>query len=263
MASQNLMKLAEAVAGNFTVFVPDRRGRGLSGPFGEQFGISKAVEDLQALIVYSGAEHLFGVSVGAIVALFAALRTPGVRKVVAYEPPFALASVPGSSPAMWLPRYDDEIAQGRLAEAIVTVSKGIRGARIFSALPRFITVPLMRLALPAQAREVKGGDVSLRDLIPTMHHDAQIVLDTADRLEALCAIRAQVLLLGGRNSPAYFKRISSAVHASIPGSTHVQLRGLGHMSADNGGKPLLVAQELLRFFADGPAPANLATTSRR
>lgn len=250
MASQNLTKLAEAVAGTFSVFVPDRRGRGLSGPFGEQFGISKAVEDLQALIAHSAAEHLFGLSVGAIVALFAALETPGVRKVVAYEPPFALTSVPGSSPATWLPRYDDEVARGRLAEALVTVSKGVRDARVFSALPRFITVPLMRLALPAQAREVKSGDVALRDLIPTMHHDAQVVLDTADRLQALSGMKAQVLLLGGRSSPAYFKRISSAVHASIPGSRHVELRGLGHMSADNGGQPLRVAQELLRFFAE-------------
>jgi len=34
-ASQNLMKLATALAAEFTVCVLDRRGRGLSGPFGD------------------------------------------------------------------------------------------------------------------------------------------------------------------------------------------------------------------------------------
>jgi pimeloyl-ACP methyl ester carboxylesterase len=250
MASQNLMSLGAALAAEFTVYLPDRRGRGLSGPFGEQFGIRKAVEDLQALIAQTGSEHVFGLSVGGIVALHAALETPSIRKVVAYEPPFALASVPGSSPASWLPRYDREIAEGRFADAIVTVSKGIRDARVFSALPRHVTVPLMKLALPAQAREVKSGDVSLLDLIPTMHHDAQIVLDTADQLRPLAAIGARVLLLVGGRSPTYFKQISSVVHRSIPGSTYIELPGLGHMSADNGGKPHRIAQALRRFFSE-------------
>jgi pimeloyl-ACP methyl ester carboxylesterase len=253
MASQNLMTLGTALAGNFTVYLPDRRGRGLSGPCGEDFGIVKAVEDLQALILHTGCEHVFGLSAGAIVALYAATATPGVRKVVAYEPPFALASIPESSPASWLRRYDAELAQGKLAEAMVTVSKGVRATRIFSALPRFVTVPLMKLALPADAREVKSGDIPLRDLIPTMHHDAQIVLDTADKLKQLGAVSAQVLLLGGGRSPAYFKRVSSAVHKSIPGSAYLELPGLGHMSADNGGRPHRVAQELCRFFSDGRA----------
>src|SRR3954468_7778585 len=73
MASQNLMNLGAALAGNFTAYLPDRRGRGLSGPFGEQFGIVKAVEDLQALIAHTGCEHIFGLSAGAIVALYAAV----------------------------------------------------------------------------------------------------------------------------------------------------------------------------------------------
>lgn len=34
-ASQNYMKLGAALSAAFTVFLPDRRGRGLSGPFNE------------------------------------------------------------------------------------------------------------------------------------------------------------------------------------------------------------------------------------
>lgn len=249
MSSQNLMKLAAALASDFTVYLPDRRGRGLSGPFGAQFGIAKAVEDLHALISHSGAIRVFGLSVGAIVALYAALAAPGVRRVVAYEPPIALISVPGSSPESWLPRYNEEITQGKLADAIVTISKGTRDSPVFNALPRFIGVALMKLALPAEAREVKDGDVALRDLIPTMRYDAQIVLDTADKLAELSEVSAEVLLLNGGASPAYLKRSLVAVQAALPRCTRVELRGLGHTSADNGGKPHRVAEELIRFFA--------------
>ena len=40
-ASQNLMKLATALAAEFTVCVLDRRSRGLSGPFGDDYGLER------------------------------------------------------------------------------------------------------------------------------------------------------------------------------------------------------------------------------
>jgi pimeloyl-ACP methyl ester carboxylesterase len=249
MASQNLMKLAGALGDAFTAYVPDRRGRGLSGPFDARFGIVKAVEDMQALIGSTGSTRLFGLSAGAIVTLHTALATPAIRKVAAYEPPIALAEVPGSSPLSWLPRYEQELADGKLAEAMVSALKGIGDARILSALPRFISEPLMRLALAAEAREVKDGDVALRDLIPTLLCDARIVLDTADKLDELRSISAEVLLLNGSSSPLHFRRIIHALHAALPGATRVSMPGLGHTSADNGGKPQRIADELRRFFA--------------
>jgi pimeloyl-ACP methyl ester carboxylesterase len=38
-AAQNFTKLATVLADTFTVYVPDRRGRGLSGPFGDRYGL--------------------------------------------------------------------------------------------------------------------------------------------------------------------------------------------------------------------------------
>jgi pimeloyl-ACP methyl ester carboxylesterase len=37
-ASQHVMKLGFALSDAFTVYIPDRRGRGLSGPFGDNYG---------------------------------------------------------------------------------------------------------------------------------------------------------------------------------------------------------------------------------
>jgi pimeloyl-ACP methyl ester carboxylesterase len=248
MAAQNFMKLAAALADDYTVYVMDRRGRGLSGPCDENFGVKQAVEDTQAIIAKTGAQYIFGLSAGAIVSLFAARATPAIQKVAAYEPPFSLSSIPESSPRSWLVRYDQEIAQGKLADAMVTVNKGIKGSPIFSMLPRFITASLMKLAIPADAKDAKDGYVPLRDIISTMHFDSQIVLDTEDKLEDLKRVSAEVLLLGGSKSPAYLRHVLDTVAAALPQAKRVQLPGVGHMAADNGGQPQLVATELHRFF---------------
>src|SRR6266480_3974142 len=45
-SAQSFMKLATALADTFTVYVPDRRGRGLSGPHGDHYGITTECADL-------------------------------------------------------------------------------------------------------------------------------------------------------------------------------------------------------------------------
>ena len=44
-SSYNHTQLAEALADAFTVYVPDRRGRGLSGPYSKEYSIQQDVED--------------------------------------------------------------------------------------------------------------------------------------------------------------------------------------------------------------------------
>jgi pimeloyl-ACP methyl ester carboxylesterase len=70
------IQLAEALADTFTVHLPDRRGRGRSGPHRADHVIAREVEDLDALLTATGAHNVFGVSAGAIVVLQAALTVP-------------------------------------------------------------------------------------------------------------------------------------------------------------------------------------------
>ena len=49
-ASQHMMKLGRALADAFTVYLPDRRGRGMSGAFGPAYGIQREDEDLAAIV---------------------------------------------------------------------------------------------------------------------------------------------------------------------------------------------------------------------
>jgi hypothetical protein len=48
-ASQHMVKLGRALADAFTVYLPDRRGRGMSGAFGAAYGIQREDEDLAAV----------------------------------------------------------------------------------------------------------------------------------------------------------------------------------------------------------------------
>jgi pimeloyl-ACP methyl ester carboxylesterase len=244
-ASQHLMKLAATLCDEFTVYVPDRRGRGLSGPYGDNFTIEKAVDDMQALLNKTEAHNVFGLSAGAIISLQSALMLPDIRKLAIYEPPFPIND---SLSRGWLSRYDQELAQGKLAAAMVTASKGIKDTPIFSAIPRFISVPFMTFALKAEAQEVKGDDVPLQKLIPTIHFDAPMVFATENTIGRFKDVSADVLLLGGSRSPAYLKLALDHLNTILPHVTRVELQGVGHLAADNGGQPERVAQELRRFF---------------
>jgi pimeloyl-ACP methyl ester carboxylesterase len=130
-AAQNLMKLAAALADSFTVYLPDRRGRGLSGPPGSRYSLATECEDVGALAQATGARSIFGLSSGAIIALQAALVLPAILKAAVYEPPL---SVNHSTPTGWLARYDREVAQGKLASAAITAIRELRQRRRSCAL---------------------------------------------------------------------------------------------------------------------------------
>ena len=243
-SSQNFMKLTGALSDAFTVVVPDRRGRGLTGPFGEAYGLQTECDDLRAIMAQTGAGFIFGLSSGAVICLRAALTVPEVVKAALYEPPLPVG---GWSPAFWVDRYDDEVAKGDLASAFVTAMKGTQSVPRF--VPRFALVPLMRLALSrADLSKVGTGDVHPLTLVTTLHYDAQLVREMESGLEEYRRVSLPVLLLGGSRSPAYLRRSLDALAGLLPRCTRVELRGVGHTAADNSGKPELVARELRAFF---------------
>lgn len=248
-AAQNFMMLGWALSESFTVHILNRRGRSLSGPYREDHSIQREVEDLDAVLQATGANDVFGLSAGALITLTAALALPALHRIALYEPPLVLKDDP--SPMDWMPRYEKEFAEGNLAAGMVTGMKGIADSGDwFTALPRFAMINLMRLAIRADRRNVKSEDASLESLIRSLHFDLCNVAEMVGTLEAFRAIKADVLLLGGVRSPAYFAPILSALSSVLPRSERVVLTGVGHMGADDVGKPECVAKELLMFFCE-------------
>jgi len=68
------------------------------------------------------------------------------------------------------------------------------------------------------------------------------------------------LLLGGSKSPSFLTRTLDALSRVLPNVELVELQGLSHGAALDGGKPERVAQELQRFFLE---PEILEHNSRR
>jgi len=246
MSSQNFSKLAMALADAFSVYVPDRRGRGLSGPHGDHYGLDRECEDIKALVDKTGAQNIFGLSSGAIVALQSAFVLHSIRKVAIYEPPF---SVNGFSSITWVPRFEAELARNELAAAMVTAIQGTGDSSFLNLLPRFVLVPFMKFAIEADAGESRENyDIPMKTLIPTLHFDPQLVVETQGKLERFKALQTDVLLLGGSQSQKYLRAALDALGTILPRVRRVEFPRLGHLAAENNGKPERVAQELCQFF---------------
>lgn len=67
------MKLGTLLSDEFTVYIPDRRGRGMSGPIGEDYSIEKENEYLDALLKKTGVHYVFGTADGVLFVLHAAI----------------------------------------------------------------------------------------------------------------------------------------------------------------------------------------------
>ncbi|MDN5920832.1 MAG: alpha/beta hydrolase, partial [Pseudonocardia sp.] len=160
LSAASFMKLSTALSDEFEVLVPDRRGRGHSGPHGGRYCALREVEDLQAIAAVSGASRIFGLSSGALVALYTALHTPTLTRLGLYDPPL---SCDGSAPMAWIPRYDREITAGRTGAALITALKGLGVEPVLDHIPRFALTPLLTVAQRLQKAD--ADEIPITELV--------------------------------------------------------------------------------------------------
>lgn len=245
-SSASFTGLAAALSGDFTVYVPDRRGRGLSAPYQEKDGLEAEAADLLALIRHVHADRIFALSSGAIITLQAALKEPALAKVALYEPP-----LDGNIFGKLGRDYGRVMSKGNLGRAFITILKTIDDTTfsLFRTLPAFITAPMVNLMMRAQSKHNKE-EPTLKDLVPTFYHDLIIIDGSAHLLAEAGQLKADTLLLqGGKSQPFLRSPIERLMHI-IPRVRQVTFPEQGHMAADNTGDPQLVATELLKFFKE-------------
>ena len=236
--------LARALADRFTVLLPDRRGRGASGPFGADWSLQREVEDVAALLDRTGATRAVGISSGAVILLNAALgRT--FDRLALFEPPLL---VDGSAPTDWVADAEAELARGDIPAALVS---GMRGAQMGPAFIRRLPRRLLARGSAAMMDRTDGAVLSFRELAPTLPYDGRLVIAAADTVERYRAVTAPTLLLGGARSPAYLHTALDALERTLPDVRRVELAKLDHgatENADRRGAPDRVAAELRAFL---------------
>ena len=162
-------QLALGLADDFTVYMPDRRGRGRSGPHQAGHGLRTEVEDLQAVLAASGASKVFAVSIGGLIALEAARVGPGIRQLALYEPAI-LTAADQDRYTGWVPRFDQEMSQGQVAAAMITSMFGCD-----LAPPAFKIMPRRLL----EAHDQRGHEEGGRRGRPRRRHHAEGRTDPA------------------------------------------------------------------------------------
>ena len=248
-------QLAQALASDFTVYLPDRRGRGRSGPHQPDHRMATEVEDLQAVVGASGARSVFGVSISGLIALRTALVTPSIRQVAAYEP--ALLLDRSARYTSWTGRFDHELRDGQVAEALITSMFGFDLAPpALRMLPRRLLVAATSAAMKKEDAQATTGTVTMRQLAPTIGFEGRLLAEQAGSIGSLAEVGADVLLMGGdMRRPAFIRPAFDALARTLPRNRCVRFGGLDHGGssdpdpANRGGQPAVVAPEVLSFFA--------------
>ena len=245
-------RLAEGLADLFTVYLPDRRGHGQSGPAGDVFGIDREVEDLEAVMRVAESTRVFGVSSSGLIALEAARRLPSIQRVAVYEP-FVTQDTASTE---WLERFDAEMAEGKVAAALITSMFGLGLAPPFLKLfPRRLLVTMTDRAMRAEDRRAQGDEETMRKLAPTLHLEGVVLAAGQGRIESFADVAADVLLMGGTKGLRRLGPARDPLERVLPSCERIEFHGLDHGGSSDvsrtnpHGKPEVVAHEVRRFFA--------------
>jgi pimeloyl-ACP methyl ester carboxylesterase len=218
------------LARQFTVVTYDRRGRGDSGDTGS-VAAEREYEDLAAVAAGAGAgtPFVFGHSSGAAIALRAVAAGLPVAGVVAYEAPFGNddTPVPAVDPDE---RIRELVGAGRSREAVVFWMTEVTGLSD-QALGQLDGAPWV---------------TALEPLAATLPYDLAVTAGGVPEAE-LGKITAPVLIIGGSESPAWFRRSVAEQATAIPGAQLTMLDGFGHNAP-----PDVIAPILIDFFTGRP-----------
>lgn len=226
--------LAAQLAGRFTVYNYDRRGRGDSTDT-LPYAVDREIEDIGALIAAAdGSAHLYGVSSGGALALQAAAAGLAVGSVAVYEVPYDMAED-------WPQRWREYVEQLGVA-----LAEGRRGDA-FELFMRVTDSP--EDAIAGAKNSPMWPD--LQAVAHTLAYDAACLGDGRPPVDRLAEITQPALVatgVAGRQPGAArwvraLEPAADAIAASIPHARRQIIEGQGHVA-----DPKAVAAVLGPFF---------------
>jgi pimeloyl-ACP methyl ester carboxylesterase len=225
-----LPQLAPLLAQHFTVYHYDRRGRNESGDKAP-YAIEREVEDLEAVLKEAGGSaFVFGLSSGAALALEAANRLTGIKKLALYEAPFLVDDTYPPLPADYLTQLKALVAADRRSDAVKLFFNRVGVPSLFAVVMQI---------MPVWSK--------LKAVAPTLVYDITIVEGNqiGKPLQAYrwSSVNVPTVVYAGGKSPAWIRNGMKALTDTIPNAKLRVLKGQTHMI-----KPKVLAPELLEFF---------------
>ncbi|MGI5273241.1 alpha/beta fold hydrolase [Nonomuraea sp. CA-218870] len=223
--------LAEELAGDYTVYTYDRRGRGESGDTAP-FAPEREIEDIEALIeMIGGPVFLYGISSGAALALAAAASGLPVSKIAVFEPPFVVDGTRPPIPADYATRIETLLAQGKPGAAI----------RYFMRRGVHLPAPLVAMM------SLMPGWSGMKAVALTLPYDLAFVTEF-EHGEPLPegrwdGVKMPALVVDGGKSPAWIRNGTRDLARVLPSAEHRTLEGQTHIV-----KPAALAPVLKGFF---------------
>jgi pimeloyl-ACP methyl ester carboxylesterase len=230
---------ARALSEHFMVHTIERRGRGESGPQGDDYSIIKECEDVLALQAETGAALLVGHSYGGLVALEVARNNTAFSKIAVYEPG---VSIHGSMPTAWMPGYAKKIAEKRNVDALVEFTLADAPPRI-QKTPRWL-MKLLLLVLVSCSRQYR----QMLNLLEQNLREWREIAKLDSSCEHYREVGAGVLLMyGGRSDSKAVTLATERLAALLPHSVTKEFPRLDHFGIERTA-PREVAKAVSDYF---------------
>ena len=155
---------------SFTVYTPDRRGRGMSPKeYSPDHTITRDVEDIDTILAETGANRVFGLSSGAVITLEAARTLPRITHAAVYEPPFYRDGISQEGVA----QLNAQIERGDLWSGLMTSLATTQMVPALSWLPRPMAWMLGGVALAVDDRK-HGEYARVGDMLPGIRYVSSV-----------------------------------------------------------------------------------------
>lgn len=199
------------LAGHFTVYAMDRRGRAPSGD-AEGYSLSMEAGDIARVVEAIGEPvTVLAHSYGALATLEALEHLKGVTRLLLYEPPFT-ATPPGPASDEIMRRMDSAL-EANDREKIVSIFLREQIGAPPEVLAAFQSSPFWPVVL---------------QIAPTLPREARSVNTPRDMAGRLTRCAIPIVMLLGTETPGRMRDNSIFVSQTVPGARLVMLEGQGH-----------------------------------
>ncbi len=228
-----------ALSEQFTLYVMDRRGRGISGD-NEDWSLYREFEDVQAMIEGIAAEtggpiNLFGHSLGGLCTVEAAsrIKTDSIRRYFAYDPAIPK---PPRSPA--LIAIADKLAQ-------ILKETGDREKMIETHLLEWTKISPEVLARQKADKDRWSRRLGWAHTIPREYKGGEVY--RAD-LSLYKSVKVPTRIMVGELSHAGLQESAQTLADTISGADLIVFKGAGHYGFTS--DPQTFVREMVKFFIE-------------